>query len=168
LREAVGHVFIVNLILVFFAVISALLIGSLAYSKAFRVRNRIVYVIEKHGSWNVTQLAEGGVTINIVRNEIEHGLREIGYHMNLWNAQCPRRRDKGGWARLVYGNDGSDNIIALDSPYDFCVHEFQGGRYYGVTTFMHFNVPLIGGFLRFPVYGQTKPLLNLNMPELRN
>ena len=158
MREAVGQTFIVNLILVFFAVISALLIGSLSYSKAFRVRNRIIYVIEKHGAWD----APGQ---NRIRLEIEHGLREIGYQMNLWDAQCRPRA--GG--ELVYGRTpGGNPAVVMESPFDFCVHRFEGGRYYGVTTFMHFNIPLIGGFLRFPVHGQTKPLLNLNNPELRN
>ena len=43
MREAIGNTFIVNLLMVFLGVMSALLVGSVSYSKAFKVKNRIIY-----------------------------------------------------------------------------------------------------------------------------
>ena len=86
MREAVGNTFIVNLLLVFLGVMSALLIGSISYSKAFKVKNRIIYIIEKYGDWDVTAGGE-----NLVQAEIEANLRDIGYHLALANRECPPR-----------------------------------------------------------------------------
>jgi len=181
-REAIGNTFIVNLLLVFIAVISALLIGSIAYSRAFRVKNRIIHVIEKYGAWDVRNPGGGSgtheqfgnigaeFTDNIVQMEIERSLQEIGYHLNLWDVRCPDRCPPGPEC-LVYGRPQSGGLNASGerwSAYDFCVYRFEGGRYYGVVTFMHFNIPLLGGFLRFPVYGETKPLLNLTQERFQN
>ena len=70
MREAVGSAFLVNLILIFIGVISALVIGSISYSKAYKVKDRIVYVIEKYDGF--TEAAQ---------NELDTSLRNIGYSM---------------------------------------------------------------------------------------
>ena len=148
MREAIGSAFIVNLILIFIGVISALVIGSISYSKAYKVKDRIVYIIEKHDGWNTA--AEEEVTKN---------LKSIGYKIdNGYRSKCEsiyERRYGSSYdaANLVHGkNDGS-------GKYDYCVyknHYDSGiGDYYSVTTFMHFDIPLIGGLLEFPVNGET-------------
>jgi len=156
MREAIGNTFIVNLLLVFIAVLSALLIGSIAYSKAYKVKNRIVFTIEKYGAWDIT--ARGGGS-NIVRNEIETALKDVGYHLNVKLGRGVSCRPKSGGS-IKYGND-------YDTTYHYCVYEYQlengKGRYYGVTTFMHFDVPLLGTYLQFPVYGETKPLYDVGV-----
>lgn len=154
MREAIGNTFIVNLLLVFIGVMSALLIGSISYSKAFKVKNRIIYTIEKYGDWDV-KTSSG---TNVVQAEIEASLKDIGYPLVLANplrGGCPNKTG----ATLVYGgqSDGSDET------YHYCVYEYQNerGKYYGVTTFMHFDIPLIGSYLEFPVSGKTKSLYDV-------
>jgi len=192
MREAIGQTFIVNLILVFIAVLSALLIGSLAYSKAYKVKNRIIFIIEKYGAWDVREHRgpdhlrdsnrdwEGGD--NVVQREIEASLKEIGYHLNLGGVpRCRLRGAEGG--ALVYGTPRGASIFGEHemsrdrrnihpnwesiATYDYCVYEYNfvdggRGRYYAVTTFMHFNVPLIGSYIQFPVHGKTKVLYDVS------
>ncbi len=155
MREAIGNAFIVNLLLVFLVVVAALLIGSVSYSKAFKVKNRIIYTIEKYGGWDITTSGSSGY--NIVQAEIETSLKDIGYHLSLatvflLGGNCPSRA--GG--TIVYGKDAS-------TTYHYCVYEFNNekGHYYGVTTFMHFDIPLIGNYLEFPIYGETKTLYDV-------
>lgn len=163
MREAIGNTFIVNLLLVFIAVLSALLIGSIAYSKAYKVKNRIVFTIEKYGAWEIYDRNGGN---NIVRNEIETALKDVGYHLRLVSSakDCPDRAGKTGVGtrRRVYGGN-----VPNETTYDYCVWEYTlengKGRYYGVTTFMHFNIPLIGSYLQFPVYGETRPLYDVGV-----
>lgn len=154
MREAIGNTFIVNLLMVFIAVMSALLIGSISYSKAFKVKNRIIYTIEKYGGWD-----SGGS--NIVRTEIEASLRDIGYQLKLANSSfyssgnkwCPRKNG----VDPVYGYKGQ--VIT----YHYCVYEYNNekGHYYGVTTYMHFDIPLIGNYVEFPIYGETRSLYDV-------
>lgn len=158
MREAIGNTFIVNLLMVFIGVMSALLVGSVSYSKAFKVKNRIIYTIEKYGSWDV--YTSSGT--NVVKAEIEANLKEIGYPLvvsNPFTGGCPNRDG----ATLVYGGNSGANKYA--NTYHYCVYEYQNerGHYYGVTTFMHFDIPLIGNYLEFPVNGKTKSLYDVGV-----
>ena len=146
MREAIGNSFIVNLLLVFLGVMSIIFIGSISYSKAFKVKNRIVFIIEKYGEW--PELARE----NLPRNEIEASLKQIGYPLYARIGRCDRYNKGGG--TIVYGANPAD------TTFHYCVYKYQNDRgvYYGVTTFMHFDIPLIGGILEFPVYGETKSL----------
>lgn len=47
MKEAISNAMIFNLIIVFVVILIMLFIGSLSYSKAFKVKNRIVEEIEK-------------------------------------------------------------------------------------------------------------------------
>ncbi len=151
MREAVGNTFIVNLLLVFLGVMSALLIGSISYSKAFKVKNRIIYIIEKYGDWDVTAGGE-----NLVQAEIEANLRDIGYHLALANRECPPRDG----ALTKYG---TNSTTTSRTTYHYCVYEYNNekGHYFGVTSYMHFDLPLIGNYIEFPVYGETKSLYDV-------
>ncbi len=155
MREAIGNTFIVNLLLIFLGVMSALLIGSISYSKAFKVKNRIIYTIEKYGAWDVTS-TRGSTVVNLVQAEVESSLKDIGYHLAVANTSCPNRA--GG--TVVYGN--SNNGI---TTYRYCVYEYNNekGHYYGVATFMHFDFPLIGNYVEFPVYGETKSIYDVEV-----
>lgn len=138
MRESMGNAFIFNIVITFVAIIIALLVGSLSYSKAFKVKNRIVSVIEKYESYNTT-----------ARDEIETALASIGYRINPNGIQnCPPR-------------EGGTAINVINSNYRYCVYQYDTGttgkgRYYGVTTYMHFDIPIIGQFIEFPIYGETK------------
>lgn len=154
MREAIGNSFIVNLLLVFLGVMSIIFLGSISYSKAFKVKNRIITVIEKYGEWPENTLME----MNYPRKEIEASLKQIGYPVARVNPHltslglntCVTKN--GG--KLIYGNN------PMSDTYHYCIYKYTDDRgvYYGVTTFMHFDIPLIGGLLQFPVYGETKSL----------
>lgn len=148
MREAIGNTFIVNLILIFLVVISALLVGTISYSKAYKVKNRIIYTIEKYGEWNSN-----------TETELESSLRAIGYPLKTSNRTC---KQKTG-ATLLYGGDYTTN-------YRYCIYEYTSdrGNYYGVTTFMQFDIPLIGGWLEFPVYGETKVIYSVDHEYLND
>ena len=42
MKEAIGTSMVFNLIMVFTGVFIAILVGSIAYSKSFKIRNRII------------------------------------------------------------------------------------------------------------------------------
>ena len=143
MREAIGNTFIFNTVIIFVAIIIALLVGSLSYSKAFKVKNRIISIIEKH------EVYDSGT-----RNEIEDALSSIGYRVNPNGTQnCPNR--PGGTA-----------INTTNSHYRYCVYQYDTGtsgkgRYYGVLAYMHFDIPIIGDYLEIPIYGETKIIYDI-------
>ena len=155
MRESIGSAFLVNLILVFMGVISALLIGSISYSKAYKAKDRIVYIIEKYDGYT-----------DAAKKEITTSMGNLGYTIDGGSgSKCEsiyKRKNGSKFDRdkLVHGaNDGV-------SKYDYCVYkhdctssDVESGSciatYYSVTTFMHFDIPLLGGILKFAVSGET-------------
>lgn len=154
MREAIGSAFIVNLILIFIGVISALVIGSISYSKAYKVKDRIIYIIEKYDGFTTCNAAKNE---KCAETEINKQLKSIGYKVDSgYNSKCEsiyKKRYGSSYdaKKLLHGSNLGK------SQYNYCVYEIQSGigTYYSVTSFMHFDIPLIGGFLEFPINGET-------------
>lgn len=147
MKESIAQAFILNLILFFFVILVLLLFGSINYSKAYKVKNRIITIIEKYGEWSTDAKAE--VVDNMVK---------AGYQTTTdGNGKCEKLVNENSVENeLVYpvGNE------AQGRHYDYCVirHKSSVGEYYQVVVYMKFEIPIIGGFLEFPVKGETKAL----------
>lgn len=150
MKESIAQAFIVNLILVFFVILILLFFGSINYSKAYKAKNRIINIIEKYGTWG-----------SDVEEEVARNLAEGGYSTIAINGDDNKCNE---YLRL----ENNNNMEAVVFPsgndpgrrYDYCVirHNSSKGYYYQVITHMKFEIPVIGGFLEFPVKGETKVL----------
>lgn len=136
MKESIANTFILNIVIVFIVIFIFFFTGSLSYSKAFKVKNRIVDIIEKYESYNSSAIAE-----------ITSTLKDMGYRINTGNKGCPVRK-------------GQTSISATINSYRYCVYEYSTpkGTYYGVAAYMYFDFPIIGNSVEFPVYGETKIL----------
>ena len=119
MREAIANAGIFNIILVFVAIIVALFVGSISYSKAFKVKNRIVDIVETYNSGFEGHEKE-------VQSEVENLLHSIGYRLNARQKGCPRK-------------DGANNDgMALNDTtnYRYCIYEYSSnrGKYYKVSS----------------------------------
>lgn len=135
MKEAISNSFLTTFILVIIVVIIALVAGSLSYTKAFKVKNRIINIIENSQVWD-----------SATKEEVDLALREIGYRVNVNNKQnCPQM-------------SGKEAINTYGSSYRYCIYQFTSykGNYYGVVAYMYFDFPIIGQHLELPVRGQTK------------
>lgn len=154
MKEAIANAGIFNLVIIFVIILLAFFIGSLSYSKAFKVKNKIIEEIEKDQGYT-----RGSNDSTEAR--VEEWIKNIGYRVNTGNNKntsvCPS---------TVSGNGGADGkLINSTGDYQYCVYEFntcgQGtdyakcGKYYRVTTYMYFDIPIISGLLRLPVNGET-------------
>ena len=140
MRESIGNAFLFNVIIVFTLIIILLLVGSLSYSKAFRVKNRIVEIIEKYKDYNMD-----------AKTEIEANLKSIGYKTNPnFTQKCS---DRGGTV-----------MTDTSTLYRYCIVKFEDnpkGVYFGVTSYMYFEIPVIHSILEFPIYGETAVLYDM-------
>ena len=68
MREATGGALIINIILTFIILFLALLATSVNYSKAFKVNNRIINLIEKDRGYNAK-----------TKSAIDKYLKNVGY-----------------------------------------------------------------------------------------
>ena len=160
MKESIAQSFIISLILFFFGILLLLLFGSINYSKAYKAKNRIITIIEKHGGLN-----------NQAMNEINDSLIKGGYQTVLESdytkSKCTDLKNKLGDEKVVKLVYPSEEYHGTGGRrHDFCIIQVQAGNsteqryYYQVVTFMQFNIPVIGGYLRFPVKGETKILFD--------
>lgn len=152
MKEAISNSLILAIIITFFTVFIILFAGSTSYTKAFKVKNKIVSIIEKYDSI----VAESGITEDIMA-KIDKELGEMGYRTVRNNDMKCENAMKNRFKNQKY------SLVNLKSnTYRYCIAEFvdqreeKHGKYYAVIAYMYFEIPLIGTDLEFPVYGETK------------
>lgn len=146
MRDAVGGSLLLNIVVIFTSIVILFFAGIMAYSKAYKIKNRIIEVIEKYETYDDT-----------VEPKLEEDLRKSGYIVAT-SAQVAAKCTDG------------QNLNT--SEYLYCIYEkcdeeecdengnceCVGQRLYKVTTFIHFDFPIIGNMLTFKVKGETKML----------
>lgn len=150
MREAVGSTFLFKLMIIFIFFFASFLAIAINYSQAFRVKNQVINLIEQY---------EGLDDVN--ENRIFNLLNSSGYH-RIANCDCTtadcnsRNADANG--AVVRNNSGTP-------ANGLCIRRLKTGNsgedvYYRVTTFVSFNLPIVGNFFTFPVRGETKVITN--------
>lgn len=157
MKEAISNSLILSLVIIFLVIFIILFAGSTAYSKAFKVKNRIISIIERHER----TVYYSGVNNAEVLDEIEKALSDAGYTVVSGNdTKCSNAMKR----RYANTNKTYNVVNTGSSTYRYCIAEFYDettkmqGKYYAVITYMYFEIPIIGARLEFPVYGETKTL----------
>lgn len=146
MKEAIGTSFVLGLVITFLIIFMLLFATSLSYTKAFKVKNRIVEIIEKYDDILKVEIHNNNRLNNEVETEINNALSEIGYRISTTPNDCPERNGAQALVKNTTAN------------YEYCIYHYNNkrGDYYGVTAYIYYEVPIIGANLRFPVYGETK------------
>ena len=146
MKEAIGNSFLMTLAIVFSFLIMALIIGIMAYTKAYKVKNKIVGVVEKYNGY--TEETE---------DDIYQDLREMGYQTNTdTNRSCPKldasmdEQDYTETVRLLHD--------IQPGRFEYCLYQVATSRgyYYHTVVFTHFDVPFLGQWLVFQVKGDSQ------------
>lgn len=146
MHESMGNAFITGLVITFIIIFMLFFATSTSYTKAFKVKNKIVEILEKYDDiLNESPTTSSGLTANI-ENEINTILSDIGYRISPNPNNCPLRNGVGAVNKNQTAN------------YEYCIYKYETSRgtYYGVTAYMYYQIPVIGAELKFPVYGETK------------
>lgn len=147
MREAFGGAFTIKLMLIFLAIYIAFIAVALNYAKAFRVKNKIIDIIEQNegiDSYNDTK--EGSVI-----GDINSYLNTVSYNVNLANIK----------------NNNTENINCYDRGY--CIEETTApvtdgitSKYYKVTTYININFPFFKLNFNIPITGETRKIERIN------
>lgn len=149
MRDAIGGSMLLTLVVVFTSIVIIFFAGILAYSKAYKAKNKIIEIIEKHNG----NIVNHSVLNDFVREEMGSALELMGYRVsntgNL-NNKCQQ----------FSNNCTAINQNLNDTGYRFCVCKANSssGNMYEVVTFVQFEFPVIGDLLEFPVKGETRIL----------
>ena len=133
MKEAMGTSLVFSLIMLFIAVLIAILVGSISFSKGFKIRNRIIDRIEEYQGFDLD-----------THSVIQKDLKDIGYKI-VSDVDCKER-------------DGGEILTPTYNDYNYCVYRYSTtrGNYYGVTIYIQVDIPLIGEYIKIPVYGETR------------
>lgn len=135
MKEAIGTSLVFNLMMIFIGVMIVIFLSAISYSKAFKIRNKIIDRIEEHSGYTET-----------AASFIENDLKGIGYKI-VKDSNCSDKSEQGGTL-----------LTSSYNTYNYCVYEFSSDRgfYYGVTVFISVDIPLIGDKINVPVYGESR------------
>lgn len=154
MKDAIGGSLLLNLVVIFTSIIILFFAGILAYSKAYKVKNKIIEIIEGHNG-QITDIANSNLIDAGVLDEITTELTETGYFVSSAsiderNARCERDTSRDHCTNLNTSN------------FNYCICEqssaIDAGKSYEVITYVHFSFPVIGDLLTFPVKGETRVL----------
>jgi hypothetical protein len=161
MKGAIGNAFILNMVITFMLIFYTLLIGSMAYSKAYRTKNYLINLIDEFERNEISDFSSR-VGRPSPREQWDEKANEylgkVGYPIstNEWN-NCPTNKDKYD---LFIGNG--------QGRYDYCIYrrgdifDSTGNkvirrRYnYMVIVYMKFDIPAIGEYIKIPIRGETK------------
>ena len=137
MKEAIGTSLVFNLMMIFVGVLIVILISSIAFSKGFKIRNRVIDRIEENYGYT-----------DVAVETINEDFRSVGYKI-VGNVSCRTRK-------------GQESLTNEHDSYNYCVYKYgtSKGSYYGVTVFLSVEIPLINRPINIPIYGETRVLYN--------
>lgn len=149
MREAFGGTFMIKLMLIFLAIYIAFIAVALNYAKAFRVKNKIIDIIEQ--SEGISEIEYNNTNEGSVIGDINTYLNSVSYYVNITNIE----------------NKNIDNIHCYQRGY--CIEEYSGptndgisSKYYKVTTYININFPFFNLNFTIPITGETRKIERIN------
>ena len=161
MKEAFGNSAITIIVITFMTILILILTTSSSYSKAAKVRNRIIEMIEENQGYGVN--GNGILNISEFREKIDSELANYGYRINTSIVNmCPTKSGLDPETGAPSQISDINIKIGLNNKYQYCIYEFRTvkGVYYGVETYMYFDIPLVDN-LKLGIYGETKTLYDL-------
>ena len=157
MRESIGGTWLTGIVITFLALFAGFLAYSISYTKAFRVKDRIIQIIEENEGFtmahntlenrldNVMNASEDALIVNgSAEAEIFNFIQNIGYNYST-NITC-------------------DNNIYDTSKYGYCIEkhcvnsENVDKVYYKVTSYISLQIPVISITVQIPITGETTTL----------
>lgn len=156
MREGIGSVFLYNMIILFIIIVFGLLSATISYYKAFKVNERLLYIIDKFEGYN-----------SYSEEEMEQFLTSIGYtYSPTGQNDCPKTMN------------GGILLTARNAKHLYCVYYYsddrgtqEAGRLngdnepiyynYALTSYIYVDLPIAGAF-KVPVYTKGERVYNFS------
>ena len=141
MREVSGSTWVFQLMIIFILIFACFLCLVINYSKAYRVKNEVLTIIEKYEGINSTS-----------QSIISNYLRGEAY---VTTGSCPVDQNYYG----VSVSTGNFEEARVGQSYHYCFRpeRASGGlMYYDIIVFYRFNLPIIGDIITFQVEGTTE------------
>lgn len=155
MRDAIGGTFSLQIILFFLVVINAYLAFSVNYTKAFRIKNNIIAIIEQQEGYT-TSSALGDT--DSAQTRIFALMKRANYTIDRNSLRC---------------NEGYTQIYDTMQNTGFCLQlhkNADGSGYYSVITQVNIDIPIVNNILPlsgiFSIKGETKSIYSNKLNDL--
>lgn len=155
MKEAMGGTWLTGLVIVFIFLFAGFLAYSISYTKAFRVKNEILNLIERNEGFTNSANDLNNITDDALKNDssVEGKafayIKSMGYNYSIFdgtNDPCASNnigeKQKGGYCLIKYCPKAGESEKV----------------YYKVTTFIALSIPIINVTVKLPISGETKAL----------
>ena len=137
MNDSIGGIYALALVFFGIVIISGFMAFTTNYNKAFKMKNRIVYILEKY---------DNNPTSSDALEEIRDYAKSIGY-------------SNTGWCYQVIYNSKKDEAT------NGSIDEYES-KYVNVRTFVSIDIPILNTLFPhikyFSVDGSTKQIVKLN------
>lgn len=152
MREAIGGTWLTQLIIVFMLIFVAFLALSLNYTKAFKVKNELLSIIEKREG--ITSGDDGSIAI-------------MNNYLASNNYSVTKSCDVGSYGVTDLNRSTVELVTNNGKKYYYCITKINspssnnGGKvYYKINTFFYFNLPILGDLFTFDINGTSGDIVN--------
>lgn len=145
MREVSGSTWVFQLMIVFILIFACFLCLVINYSKAYRVKNEMLSIIEKYEGMSKT-------SEKIINNYLQG-------ESYMTKGTCPE-----GWYGVDIIDGGYDEADGKTN-YNYCFVENRSRdnyTYYEIMVFYKFNLPFLGELMTFRVNGTTETFVGSN------
>lgn len=155
MRDALGGTVTITIIVVFIVVVLAYLAFNVNYTKAFRMKNKIIATYEDYGGV-CDGISSTGGSLNPIgcSKAIEDYAKDVGYETGSGFLNCPK-----GFTPAP-GNYYCYDEVPVEKTKHGGIHEETGERkYYKIATRINIEIPIIQNIFAYQyfwVYGDTK------------
>ena len=151
MRDSVGGTFMIYLILIFLAIYIAFVAVAFNYARAFRVKNKVIDIIEQNEGMYDSDFDNLSGTNSVgVAGQINEYLRSVSYDVNLSEGN---KKNRGICFDRGYCIDEIDSYSDIDGV---------EAKYYKVTTFVRLELPFLNLGFTIPVKGETRKIERIN------
>ena len=150
MRDAFGGVANLVIIVVFLVLVSGYLAFNVNYTKAFRVKNKIISVFEQYEG----QCDSASTETNTCNGEILAYMNNLGYDAPYFDLS-----DEGYTCRYGY----CYKKIEIQKPAASSTDDTKQKAYFKIVTQINIDIPIINkilpGLKIFQISGDTKPIV---------
>lgn len=157
MRESIGGTWLTGIVITFLALFAGFLAYSISYTKAFRVKDNIIQIIEQNEGYTTAANSKEYPIENVMNASEDDLIRNGSAEAEIYNFI-----NKLGYnyARGISCDDETFNT----EIYGFCLekhcknHANVDKVYYKVTSFISLQIPVVNLTVKIPISGETATL----------
>ena len=168
MKEAIGGSYIFQIVIIFIALFSSFIVYSVSYSKAFRVKNQVLDLIEQFQGYTESMTGDD-LTVLSDQELMDNGsvealaykdIRNYGYKHDILDGNddlCYTTLDD-------YNTSTIYNVKGEMKTGGYCVFKKCNNNIanrnttYKVTAFIALQIPVINVIVKVPISGETKTI----------